>query len=241
MAIQAVIFDAFDTLFLNTRDLWRDCFARICKDQGLATDPNNLYDAWAISELDFRHGRNDIDTMKASEPFQTYSEVWHDAFVGAFNTLGVPGNADAAVGYFLEDLGGRPTFPETLSVLKQLREIVPIAVLSNADDAFLYPVLERHGLSNSFAAVLSSEEARYYKPHPSIFAQMLDRLSTPSEGILMVGDTLLDDIYGAHLAGMPSAWINRYRAPMNGRVAPTYEMTTLENLLPIVAGEPVGG
>ena len=79
MAIQAVVFDAFDTLFLNTRDLWRDCFARICRDQGLATDPNTLYDAWAISETDFRHGRNDIDTMKASAPFQTYSEVWHDA------------------------------------------------------------------------------------------------------------------------------------------------------------------
>ncbi len=31
MAIQAVVFDAFDTLFLNTRDLWRDCFARICR------------------------------------------------------------------------------------------------------------------------------------------------------------------------------------------------------------------
>ena len=145
------------------------------------------------------------------------------------------------MGYFLEDLGGRPTFPETLSVLEQLRGILPIAVLSNADDAFLYPVLERHGLSNAFVAVLSSEEARSYKPHPAIFAQMLDRLGTPSEGILMVGDTLLDDIYGAHLAGMPSAWINRYGAPMNGRVAPTYEMTTLEDLLSIVAGEPVGG
>ena len=57
----------------------------------------------------------------------------------------------------------------------------------------------------------------------------------------MVGDTLLEDIYGGFNVGMPSAWINRYGAPMNGRVAPTYEMTTLEDLLPIVAGEPVGG
>ena len=57
----------------------------------------------------------------------------------------------------------------------------------------------------------------------------------------MVGDTLLEDIYGSYNVGMPSAWINRYGAPMNGRVAPTYEMTTLEDLLSIVAGEPVGG
>ena len=58
----------------------------------------------------------------------------------------------------------------------------------------------------------------------------------------MVGDTLAWRTFtAAHNVGMPSAWINRYGAPMNGRVAPTYEMTTLEDLLPIVAGEPVGG
>lgn len=241
MAIQAVVFDAFDTLFLNTRDLWRDCFVRICRDQSLAIDPGALYDAWALSETDFRHGRIDVDTMTASEPFQTYSEVWRDAFAGAFSALGVAGDADGAVAYFLEDLGARPAFPETLSVLDRLREIVPVAVLSNADDAFLYPVLERHGLSDSFAAVLSSEEARLYKPHTNIFEQMLERLGTRPESTLMVGDTLLDDIYGARVAGMPAAWINRYGAPMNGRVAPDYELRNLEDLLPIVAGEPVGG
>ena len=241
MAIQVVVFDAFDTLFLNTRDLWRDCFVRICKDQGLATDPNNLYDAWAISELDFRRKRIDVETMTARGPFQSYQEVWHDAFVCAFAALRIPGDADVAVMYFLQDLGTRPVFPETMGVLERLQEMAPIAVLSNADDAFLYPIIERHGLSDAFAEVLSSEEARLYKPHPDIFTQMLERLGTSPGETLMVGDTLLEDIYGSYNVGMPSAWINRYGAPMTGRVAPTYEMTTLEDLLPIVAGEPVGG
>ena len=241
MAIRAVVFDAFDTLFLNTRDLWRDCFARICGDQGLAIDPGALYDAWAVSETDFRNGRVDVLTMTAGKPFQTYYEVWRDAFVGAFASLGVDGNADAAVGYFLEDLGTRRAFPEAIGVLERLRELVPIAVLSNADDAFLDPVLERNGVSDWFAAVLSSEEARLYKPHTRIFEMMLERLGTDASETLMVGDTLLDDIYGAHVAGMPGAWINRYGAPMNGRVPPTYEVRSLEELLPIVAGDPVSG
>ena len=241
MAIQAVVFDAFDTLFLNTRDLWRDCFARICKDQGLAADPNSLYDAWAESESDFRRTRINVETMTPSHPFQTYREVWRHAFVLAFAHLDVAGDADAAVGRFLQDLGARPVFPETLDVLTRLREQLTIAVLSNADDAFLYPVLEHHGLSDAFAAVLSSEEARQYKPHPDIFAKMLDRLGTPPEETLMVGDTLLEDVYGGYKAGMPSAWINRYGAPMTGRVPPTYELNSLEGLLSIVAGEPVSG
>ena len=145
------------------------------------------------------------------------------------------------MGYFLQDLGTRPAFPETLDVLERLRAIVPVAILSNADDAFLLPVLERHGLSDAFAAVVSSEGARLYKPATRIFALMLERLGTAASETLMVGDTLLDDIYGAHMAGMPGAWINRYGSPMNGRAVPTYELRSLEELLPIVAGEPVGG
>lgn len=241
MAIQAVVFDAFDTLFPNTRDLWRDCFVRICKDQSLPVEPSVLYDAWAVAELDFRKRRNDVETMTAREPFETYQEVWHDAFIKTFASLSVAGDADGAVAYFLQDLGTRPAFPETVAVLNRLRQQVPIAILSNADDAFLYPVIERNGLSNAFATVLSSEEARLYKPHTRIFEQILERLVTPAAETLMVGDTLLDDVYGAYLAGMPGAWINRYGAPMDGRVAPTYELRSLEDLLPIVAGEPVGG
>lgn len=241
MTIQAVVFDAFDTLFLNTRDLWRDCFVRICRDQGLAIDPGALYDAWAVAEMDFRKRRNDVETLSPREPFETYYEVWRDAFAGAFGALGVDGDADGAVEYFLQDLGTRPAFPETVSVIERLREIVPIAILSNADDAFLYPVVERHGLSDAFVTIMSSEEARLYKPATRIFEQMLERLGTEAAETLMVGDTLLDDIYGAHVAGMPGVWINRYGAPMNGRVAPTHEVRSLEELLPIVAGEPVGG
>ena len=241
MAIQAVVFDAFDTLFLNTRDLWRECFARICRDQGLRIDPSALYDAWAVSETDFRNGRVDVLTMSPRRPFQTYYEVWHHAFIGAFETLRIDGDADGAVSYFLEDLGTRPAFSETVSVVGRLRDTVPIAILSNADDAFLLPVLERNGLSDAFVTVLSSEEAQMYKPATRIFELMLERLGTPAAETLMVGDTLLDDIYGAHMAGMPGAWINRYGAPMNGRVMPTYELRSLEDLLSIVAGEPVGG
>ncbi len=241
MVIKAVVFDAFDTLFVNTRDLWRDCFERICRDQGLSVDAGALYDAWAAAEMDFRKRRNDVETMTAREPFETYYEVWHDAFFRSFSNLGVDGDADAAVGYFLEDLGTREAFPETGRALARLGELVPIAILSNADDGFLYPVIERNGLSDAFVAVLSSEEARLYKPHPGIFAQMLERLGTQAGETLMVGDTLLDDIYGARLSGMPGAWVNRYGAPMDGRVAPDYEIRSLEDLLPIVAGEPVGG
>ena len=178
-----MVFDAFDTLFLNTRDLWRDCFARICKDQGLTiASPDALYDAWAVSETDFRHGRIDVETMTAAEPFQTYSEVWHDAFVGAFSVAwGSTGDADAAVVV----LPGGPGHAARLSrrslgVLEQLRDRVPIAVLSNADDAFLYPVLERHSVTDTFVAGAIVGGGASVQAAPAASSRMmLERLGTP--------------------------------------------------------------
>ena len=52
----------------------------------------------------------------------------------------------------------------------------------------------------------------------------------------MVGDTLHEDVWGSHLVGMPSAWINRYEVPMNGRVEPTYELHSLKDLVKVLEG-----
>jgi HAD superfamily hydrolase (TIGR01509 family) len=112
-----------------------------------------------------------------------------------------------------------------------------MAILSNADDAYLYPLLERHGISDAFEAIISSEAAQSYKPHPLIFDKLFERLDLKPSETLMVGDTLHEDVWGSHLSGMPSAWINRHDAPMNGRVAPTYELHSLKDLVTVL-GEP---
>ena len=52
----------------------------------------------------------------------------------------------------------------------------------------------------------------------------------------MVGDTLHEDVWGSYLVGMPSAWINRNEVPMNGRVAPTYELHSLKDLVKVLDG-----
>ena len=69
-----------------------------------------------------------------------------------------------------------------------------------------------------------------------IFKVLLKRLNAEPGETLMVGDTLHEDVWGSHLVGMPSAWVNRYEAPMDGRVAPTYKLNSLKDLVKVLEG-----
>ena len=55
----------------------------------------------------------------------------------------------------------------------------------------------------------------------------------PSEA-LMVGDNLMTDILGASYVGIPSVWINRDNDEPHKEIKPTYEITNLEELFPIL-------
>ena len=235
MPIKLVVFDVFDTLFANTHDYWRDSFIKVCADQMLQVEPHKLWNVWLSMEREFRARRLDVETMIPG-PFESYTDVWRDCFRRAFDEMGLIGDADAANELCLADFINRPPFPETLEVIAKLRGQWPMAILSNADDSFLYPLLNRHCIGDAFEAIVSSEEAGGYKPHPLIFEVLLKRLNVEPGETLMVGDTLHEDVWGSHLVGMPSAWVNRYEAPMDGRVTPTYKLDSLKDLVKVLEG-----
>ena len=233
MKFQAIVFDAYETLFVNRSELWSDCFARICLDQSLPVDPDSLFRTWALVVQEFGKRIAGGPTGSSKQQFVSMRNMWHEFFTREFGRLRLDGDPDHAVIHAIGGLTTRPTYPETKRVLEALQETLPLALLSNADDSFLYPVLEHHGLLDTFTVVLSSEEARSYKPSAEIFSELLARLGTPPGATLMVGDSLLDDILGGHHGGMPRAWINRHGAPMDGPVKPTYSFQSLEDLLPL--------
>ena len=233
MLIKMIVFDVFDTLFANTHDYWRHSFIKVCADQKLQVEPKLLWEAWLSKEREFRARRLDVETMIPT-PFESYTDVWRDCFRRAFDEMGLNGDVDAANELCLADFINSPPFPETLEVIAELQGRWPMAILSNADDSFLYPLLDRHGIGDAFEAVISSEEAGGYKPHPLIYNALLNRLNVEPSETLMVGDTLHEDVWGSHLVGMPSAWINRYELPMNGRVEPTYELNSLKDLVKVL-------
>jgi putative hydrolase of the HAD superfamily len=69
--------------------------------------------------------------------------------------------------------------------------------------------LERMGIADRFAVVLTSETAGLGNPDPRIFVQAAARLNTPAEACVHVGDDWMRDVEGARSAGFRAVWLDR--------------------------------
>ena len=230
--ITTVIFDMFETLAQNPPGHWRQTFQEIVKDQGFESSTERLWQEWTAAETEFRESR-----VRPDVAFRSYYEGWRDNFAQAFASLSLGGDAEGASRRTIEDLSRRPPYEETVEALGLVQRGWRIAVLSNADDDFLLPNLEPLGVE--FAAVLSSEKARIYKPRPELFLEMLRLLKIDPQEAVYVGDKQFEDVQGAHQAGMRAVWINRYRDAADPNLPqPDYEIHSLLELPRILAGEP---
>ena len=200
--VKAVVFDMYQTLVHDPRDLWRSSFDTIIDEQGLPTTADDLWQGWHESEEQFQLRRTD-----PSLPFQSYFDAWTGGFELAFESMRIPGDAQAATNRFFADLSRRKPFPETEPAVREIQGRYRTAILSNADDGFLLPNLEL--LDIEFEAVLSSEMVRSYKPQPDIFREMLERLALSPGETVYIGDRHYEDVHGASSVGMHAVWVDR--------------------------------
>jgi 2-haloalkanoic acid dehalogenase type II len=233
MTMKAVIFDVYNTLFRNDTSCWTDVFGDICRIQELAVSPEDLWVRWKTFEVQFRQTRTNMETPEESPLFKTYQMAWGEAFVKAFDSLGIKGDPEQAAQISVNGMANREPYEDTISFLDYVGHRWKRSLLTNADNDFIEPLLQRHNLF--FDAVVTSEMARAYKPDPRVFQRVLRETGVLPEEALYVGDTLLDDVHGAKLAGMSAAWINRNEADRDtGLLAPDYEVTELRELVGVL-------
>ena len=96
------------------------------------------------------------------------------------------------------------------------------AIVSNIDDDYIVPLMERTGLAEHVDAWISSERARSCKPHPSIYQQAIDAAGVSPQQILFVGDSFTNDVVGAARMGMQTAFITADHEPPHPRGADFY-------------------
>lgn len=100
---------------------------------------------------------------------------------------------------------------DTLDQLYSRR--TPMGVISNS--AFsghaLSWQLDRLGLLNYFAFVMSSADYGLRKPHPAMLLTAAARLGAPTAACWYIGDIPKYDAAAAHAAGMTSVWYNPQR------------------------------
>ena len=214
MAIKAVTLDAYGTL-LQDEDLTL-IPRRIVADHWLTVSVDEVLRMW----IDLYH------EATQQSPFRTLRTIQAEILGRVLSQLGVTAAATPYVDQFFEITTRVAPYPETLPTLRTLGA-VSIAIVSNADAehtaawTFDWPV--KH--------LVISETVRAYKPDPRMFETALERLNLAPREVLHVGDSQVDDVYGASAAGLRVAWLNRRgRARLPGIPAPDFEIRDLSEL-----------
>ena len=139
--------------------------------------------------------------------------------------------------FYLEQLSTHPDLmgPEVLDVLRELSEVATLAVVTNGFQKVQTRRLAESGILNFMEDVFVSEKMDAEKPNRKIFDAALRALGVENrEHVLMVGDGLTSDIQGGVNAGLDTCWFNPGHAENPGKVSPTYEIASLEELYPLV-------
>lgn len=122
-------------------------------------------------------------------------------------------------------------WPEAREVVSALALRVPLGIATNCSEHLGPIAAERAG--GPFKAVITAEQAGYYKPRPEPYRAVLAKLGTdPARTLFVAGSAA--DVPGAKGVGMPVFWHNRMNLPALGDVKPDFTADTLRPLLDIV-------
>ncbi|MBI4459927.1 MAG: HAD-IA family hydrolase, partial [Acidobacteria bacterium] len=139
---------------------------------------------------------------------------------------------------FVDSLARWKPFPDANPALKRLAQHYQLAILSNIDRSLLGQSL-RH-LAVRFAALLTAEDARAYKPNPEIFRHALERLGCLPQDVVHVAFGADYDLAPASSVGMRVVYVNRKKQPRPDLPLEA-EIQSLEQLPELWEAESSGG
>ena len=199
MAIKAVVFDAYGTLF--------DVYSigvlaeRLFPGKGTA-----LATFWRDRQIEYTRLRT------LSDRYKPFWDVTQDALVFSCRALGLALDAEKQAALMAQYAVLTP-FSENLAVLQALRQMaLPLAILSNGNPPMLESVVEAAGMRSLFAHLLSADEVRKFKTASQAYQLGPDRLGLPAADILFVSSNCWD-VCGAAWFGYQTFWVNRADAP----------------------------
>ncbi|MBM2616122.1 HAD family hydrolase [Actinoplanes sp. LDG1-06] len=121
-------------------------------------------------------------------------------------------------------------FPDAAPFLAALS--VPVCLVSDADRNHLVGLLASLGVTVDH--VVTSEDARAYKPRPEPFEMALSLLGLTAAEVIHVGDSPASDLIGAQELGIATAFVDRSGcAVLPPGVRPTVTVNRLTDLLPL--------
>jgi 2-haloalkanoic acid dehalogenase type II len=233
-----VFFDFGGTLFSyrnvggGTGRLIFDAVARL----GVAVEPGRVANA-------YRDAMRDAYVALQDQPYYLHRDLFTDHWRRFALGLGatpdeawVSGQIDAQRQLVTGSFELRDDCKSTLETLRAAG--LHVGIVSNIDDDYLDPMIERAGLEDLLHDWTSSEEARSCKPHDAIYRLACAKAGVSPEQVLFVGDSPEQDVAGARALGMTTALIREEGAAPPGsgvgaRGEPHHEIVKLAEVLPL--------
>jgi 2-haloacid dehalogenase len=212
---RAIVFDAYGTLF-DVHSVAR---------RGEELYPGNgmaLSQLWRTKQLEYTWLRS---LMGRYEDFEAVTAA---ALRFACDALGLPCTTQTSAA-LMEQYVHLAPYPEVPGALDALTGH-KLAILSNGSPSLLDSLVRNTGLASHFAAVLSVDPLRIYKPHPSVYQLAVDQLGIEARDIAFISSNFWDAA-GATAFGFRTFWINRSGAkPDELGLEPQAVLSSLDQL-----------
>ncbi|MGB9074765.1 MAG: haloacid dehalogenase type II [Terriglobales bacterium] len=109
-----------------------------------------------------------------------------------------------------ESIPAWPPFPDTVAALRELQKRYKLAVISNIDDD-LFAATRKH-LGVDFDCVVTTQQARSYKPSLHNFQLALRTMGVSPDRLLHAAQSVYHDVIPAQSLGISTVWVNRRSA-----------------------------
>jgi YjjG family noncanonical pyrimidine nucleotidase len=200
---QALIY-LFENIGVDYKDDYQDIFRPL--DHALWT--NESYNGNSVSRKDIPVFRFELFFKKLNIDFNNYVKA-NDLFkVGLANSVALMENAEEIIKYL-----------HTKDYM--------LCVVTNGLIELQKPRVTNSEIGKFISYVIVSEEVGAHKPNPLIFNTLLERVCLNSSDVIMIGDSLKNDIQGAKNANIKTIWFNPKQQKNETDVMPDYEINNL--------------
>ena len=223
--LQLITFDVYAALF----DVEGSLVPVLNRTLGTQTEALPLVRTWRNKQLEYALISNSLQRGRLS-----FRVATRRALDYALGRAGLD-ISEATRGEMVEAWNQLRPWPEADQVLAAVKaKGYRIGALSNGDEAMLRAVLA--GLATPFDDIFASDQAGYYKPHPSMYALPLKAHGLAPGQVLHVAGSATD-VLGARSAGLPCAWSNRnHDRVLDPANHANHEFADLRGLLDLLEG-----
>lgn len=128
-----------------------------------------------------------------------------------------------------------PLVEGATEIVEQLAKTHRLFVVTNSVGAMQRNRLSMAGLTPFMKEIFISDEVGYQKPMKEFFDHVFHRIpQLDLSTTLIIGDSLTSDITGGMRAGIDTCWFNPRGKQGRADVVPTYQISSLEQLLQLV-------